>query len=75
MNRGSSSTQTSSTKGRRAKRQSEADDPLKSLHVYRVRLAARFGNNMKRLCEYLDFKPLPPGFRRAPSARMRPEES
>ncbi|SPE31431.1 hypothetical protein SBA3_1790009 [Candidatus Sulfopaludibacter sp. SbA3] len=56
---------TSSLKARRAKTKPEPSDPLEELHAYRKRLAARFDNDITRLCEYLNSRPLPPGFRRA----------
>jgi hypothetical protein len=38
-------------------------DPFADLHAYRHRLAARFNYDNLRLLEYLENKPLPPGFK------------
>lgn len=38
-------------------------DPFADLHAYRRRLAARFNYDNLRLLEYLENKPLPPGFK------------
>ncbi|HXB73089.1 MAG TPA: hypothetical protein VNY05_32935 [Candidatus Acidoferrales bacterium] len=68
MSRQLSSPPTNSSKVRRAKTVCEAGDPLEDLHAYRRRLA-RFDNDLQRLCEYLNSRPLPPGFRRAKDAK------
>jgi len=65
MSRPSSSPPTNSSKARGANTVCEPSDPLEDLHAYRIRLAARFDNDLQRLCEYLNSRPLPPGFRRA----------
>lgn len=50
-------------------------DPFADLHAYRHRLAARFNYDSLRLFEYLENKPLPPGFKfaepEAPAKRPR----
>jgi hypothetical protein len=57
---------TNLSKARRAKSEkTEPRDPLEELHAYRRRLAARFDNDISRLCEYLNSRPLPDRFRRA----------
>jgi hypothetical protein len=52
-------------------------DPFADLHAYRHRLAARFNYDSLRLLEYLENKPLPPGFKfaepEAPAKRPRRE--
>jgi hypothetical protein len=65
MSRRLSSPPTNSSKARRAKTVCEPVDPLVDLYAYRRRLAARFDNDLQRLCEYSNSRPLPPGFRRA----------
>jgi hypothetical protein len=69
MSRQLSSPPTNSSKARRVKAVCEPVDPLEDLHTYRRRLAARFDNDLQRLCEYLNSRPLPPGFRRAKDAK------
>jgi len=50
-------------------------DPFADLHAYRHSLAARFNYDSLRLLEYLENKPLPPGFKFAepepPAKRSR----
>lgn len=75
MNRPLSSPPTNSSKARRAKPQSKAEDPLKSLHAYRARLARRFDYDIKRIREYLNSVPLPPGVHRAPSTSQQSKNS
>lgn len=75
MNRRLSSLPTNSSKARRSKPQSKAQDPLKTLHAYRARLARRFDYDVKRISEYFHSVPLPPGVHRAPSDRKRPDET
>jgi hypothetical protein len=38
-------------------------DPFADLHAYRHSLAARFNFDSLKLLEYLENKPLPPGFK------------